>query len=369
MTTSKYPTVSVEEKIEQHKKFLERENRDRPLIGLISGWENITRYVTDTEKFFPKGDMKIEDLYFNRFLPMYRNYAQTLNKTDAIFNTITPLPFFPWSEAAMGCSIQYTGKNFWSKPMAHLKKTEDREAWIQTLSMELKFSRENQKPWLSLYGDFIKDLTDLFSESFPVSQTILRGPLDIAAAVLGDENMIYLFFDEPELMKKLLSVAADLYMEFIKIQESHIAPFFNGKVIGQYGIWTPGSNLRHQEDAMALLSPDLYREFVHPHDCTIAACTPYCLFHLHSSGMHLLDILLENENIRIFQVSKDEGVDIETILPGVKKIQERERCLIVKGRFRKHEAEVLRKVCSPKGFCIQAVVVNEKEADDFCSVF
>lgn len=361
--------MTVEEKIEQHEKFLDRENTDRPLIGLISGWENISRYVPDTESFFPKGNVKIEDLHFDRFLPMYRRYAKTLSNADVIFNTITPLPFFPWTEAAMGCCIRYTGKNFWSTPIAHLETTEGREAWIQTLSMESASSRENRKPWLSLYGDFIKDLTGHFSDDFPVSQTILRGPLDIAAAVLGDESMIYLFFDEPEFMKKLLSAAAGLYLEFVKIHETHLFPFSNGKVIGQYGIWTPGNNLRHQEDAMALLSPDLYREFVHPHDCTIAARTPYSLFHLHSSGMHLLDILLENEDIRIFQVSKDEGVDIETILPGVQKIQDRERCLIVKGRFRKHDAEVLRKVCNPKGLCIQAVIINETEADDFCSVF
>ena len=120
---------------------------------------------------------------------------------------------------------------------------------------------------------------------------------------------------------------------------------------------------------MALLSPTLYREFVHPKDCAIASAADYSLFHLHSSGLHLLDILLENEGIDIVQVSKDEGVALEPIIPSLLKIQESGKCLLLKGRLNRKDLQVLEKTLDFRGLCIQAVVLNPEDADDLKAVF
>lgn len=370
--------MSKEEKIERHKAFLQRKIVDRPLIGCIRGWENLSRYVQDTEAFFPKGKVSIEDLSCDRFLRMYQDYARTLNEQDDLYYTLEPLPFFPWTEAALGCPIEYTGKNFWSLPIEEAKEQDGRERWIDELWEEcVRISEgnvleivgrtqlhhgipERSRQWIDKYGEFLDFLAENFTEQYPIGQSILRGPLDMAAAVFGDENMLYLLFDQSLLMKKLLSVSTAVYLSFIEVQNARLRPFADGYVIGQYYVWTLGTCLRHQEDAMAMLSPDLYKEFVHSHDCAIASAAEYSLFHLHSTGLHLLDFLLENVGINIIQISKDEGVNLESILPSLKQVQEAEKCLILKGRLNREDMQVIMKFLDVRGLCIQAVVLDQK---------
>ncbi len=379
--------VSTEEKIERHKAFLQRKIADRPLIGWINGWENLSRYVQDTGAFFPKGEVSIDDLSCDRFLRMYQDYARTLNVQDDLYYTLEPLPFFPWTEAALGCPIEYTGKNFWSSSIEEAKKQDGLERWIDEIGEECARISEGNAPetigkapphqgipagsrqWITKYGEFLDFLAENFTEQYPIGQSILRGPLDMVAAALGDENMLYLFFDQPRLMKKLLSVSTAVYLSFIETQNARLRSFADGYVIGQYYVWTPGTCLRHQEDAMAMLSPDLYKEFIHSHDCAIASAAEYSLFHLHSTGLHLIDFLLENDGIRILQISKDEGVDLESILPSLQKVQEAEKCLILKGRLNREDLQIIRKCLDVRGLCIQAVLLNQAEADVVRSVF
>ena len=177
--------------------------------------------------------------------------------------------------------------------------------------------------------------------------------------------MIYLLFDQPALMKELLQIATEAFLEFVGIHRDCLPAFCHGYVIGSYYLWVPRRCLRLQEDAMALLSPDLYREFVHPIDCRIAAETEFTLFHLHSTGMHLLNTLLENKGVRILQFSKDEGVELGSVLPGLKKIQEAGKCLVLKGRLNREELQLLKRNLDFRGLCVQAVVRDQDEADQF----
>jgi hypothetical protein len=229
--------------------------------------------------------------------------------------------------------------------------------------------QETGPAWLGKYGAFLDFLSGHFSEQFPIGQSILRGPLDMAAAVFGEERMIYLFFDHPSVMKTFLDVATSIFLRFVTIQHERTPLFYQGSVIGSYYLWTPGTCLRLQEDAMALLSPTLYREFVHPMDCAIGSAADYSLFHLHSSGLHLLDILLENEGIDIIQVSKDEGVALEPIIPSLLKVQDSGKCLLLKGRLNRMDLQILSENLDFRGLCIQAVVLSQHEADDLNAVF
>ena len=352
----------IEEKIVQHRRFLERESADRPLIGCISGWEDLSRYVTDTETFFRKGRVDFRDLTWDHFLPMYSSYAASLLKSmprDDLFRTIEPLPFFPWTEAAAGCSVTYTGKNFWSSPAGNTSRHSDR----------IKIEADNRDSWAGKYGEFLSCLGSTFGGEHPVGQSILRGPVDVAAALFGDERLLYLFFDDAPLVRECLSAACDVFLAFIEVQKSRTPSYYGGSVIGQYYIWTPGTSLRFQEDAMALLSPSLYEEFVLPLDRKIAGAAEYSLFHLHSSGLHLLDFLLSIGEIDVFQVSKDEGVELEKVLPALLKIQKSERCVMLKGKLSDNDLLVIKERLDFSGLCIQAVVEGPEEADAVLGMF
>ncbi len=357
--------ITREKQIEHHRVFLDRKNVDRPLIGCIHGWENLSRYTKDTESFFPIGEVNIHDLSCVGFLPMYQEYATTLDVPDDMFRTLEPLPFFPWTEAAIGCPIKYTGKNFWSSPLFDTKSEKESEKLIDVI----KSFPEQSQPWLAKYGEFLDFLTGHFGDHYPIGQSILRGPLDMAAAAFGNENLLYQFFDQPDLVKEFLVIVTNIFLSFIDVQNKRLQPIDDGYVIGTYYIWTPGSCIRLQEDAMAMLSPELYYEFVHPYDCQIASSADYTLFHLHATGLHLLDAILQNEGVKIVQVSKDEGVELETILAHLQKIQDTEKCLLLKGRLTQDDLQLVRKGLDFRGLCVQLVVLNQKEAEEIIVTF
>ena len=364
----------MEEKIQKHLAFLQRKKGSSLLFGCIDGWENLSRYSSDTTAFFPSGVVDIKDITCERFKEMYCSYAATPGNPDALLRTLEPLPFFPWVEAAMGCTIQYTGMNFWSRPMVDHFTLQELEEYADAIQCGDKWPNHvclnmTRHSVLATYETCIDYLHERFSPSHPIGQTILRGPLDVAAAVLGDENLIYQFFERPVLVKKILAVAADLFLSFIAAQKRRMPAYANGYVIGTYYIWTPGTNIRLQEDAMSLLSPELYREFVYPLDCRIAAAADYTLFHLHASALHLLEILLETKNIRIFQISKDEGIELQSILAKLQMIQKAGNCLLLKGRFTLREAQLAVENLHPEGLCIQAVVLDDHEKDEIYTYF
>ena len=379
--------MEIHEKIALHKRFLERQKSDRPLLGCIRGWENVARYTGNTETFFPSGLVRFENIIFDRFLPMYELYAASLDEPDDLFRSLEPLPFFPWAEAAMGCPVHYSGKNFWSGPMIPpdspgaidplMEKMRMMDSALRKWGASSALLAPDAKPaapedvtsWLERHGGFLESLAEHFGDSFPIGQTILRGPLDLAAAAFGDENLLYQFYDRPAVVKEFLTIATGLFLSFIKMQERHGPRFAEGRVIGTYYIWTPGQCLRLQEDAMALLSPDLYLEFVHPHDCAIASAADYTLFHLHATGLHSLPALLQNSGIHILQVSKDEGIELKAILPQLQKIQQAEKCLLIKGRFSRTDWSLLKNELDPRGLCLQAVVHDETEANEFITAF
>jgi len=347
-------------KIQNHQSFLERKNDDRPLVGCIRGWENLSRYTDDTESFFPIGAVNIHDLSCDRFLPMYQEYAATLDEPDDWIRTLEPLPFFPWTEAAMGCPIRYTGKNFWSAPLIDLSSANDNKKLLDIMQR----IPETSQPWLEKYGEFLDFLIEHFGDRHPIGQSILRGPLDMAAAAFGDENLVYQFFDHAELVRNFLAIATQVFLSFIAVQHERLQTLNDGQVIGTYYLWTPGKNIRLQEDAMSLLSPELYRDFVHPLDRQIASSAEYTLFHLHATGLHLLDFILQNEGIKIVQVSKDEGVQLENILGHLQKIQAAKKCLLLKGRFDRQELELIKTRLDRRGLGVQAIVLNAEEAKE-----
>ena len=120
---------------------------------------------------------------------------------------------------------------------------------------------------------------------------------------------------------------------------------------------------------MALLSPDLYAEFVQPCDRKIASSAEFTVFHLHATGLFLLDYLLDNEGINVLQVSKDEGVELPGLLDSLHRIQEAGRCLILKGRVTPDDLEMIKRELDFRGLCIEAVVESPEEAESVCQAF
>lgn len=239
----------IAQKIDRHRKFLRYGETDRPIVGFfIGGWEGLNRYSDNSENLFPKGLISYEDITTDKFYQIYKNYSKNLLYDDDFVRTLEPVHLIPWAEAASGCPINFTGQNFWSEKIG-FEKTKER---IDNMPI-------SDNPWIKKYGEFIKFLACEFPD-FAIGQSILRGPLDIMCALVGDSETIYNLYDEPEFIKKGLSVFADVFNEFIRVQNMYAPKYFGGYGgIGFY-MWTPGNVCRIQEDAMALITPTHYDE-------------------------------------------------------------------------------------------------------------
>jgi len=92
----------------------------------------------------------------------------------------------------------------------------------------------------------------------------VRGPSDLACALLGAERATLALLEQPEAMQDLLERVTTIAEEFLKLQLLHLPLFREGTVIGQYEIWAPGKTVRLQEDFSTLYSPKLYVKFLQP---------------------------------------------------------------------------------------------------------
>jgi len=119
-----------------------------------------------------------------------------------------------------------------------------------------------------------------------------------------------------------------------------------------------------QEDAASLYSPDLYRRFVQSVDRYLARSFGSAFMHLHATSLFVLDAILEIEELHCLQMNyelKSGGPPIDELIPHLRKIQEAERCLILRGSF---EADELRRVAEgldPKGLYLYIMVESMDE--------
>ncbi|MDK2934181.1 MAG: hypothetical protein PWP27_1991 [Clostridiales bacterium] len=344
----------IAQRIDRHRRFLKYEETDRPIIGFyIGGWESLSRYSDNSESLFPKGLISYDDLTTDKFYEMYKNYAENLLYDDDFVRTLDPVPSIPWIEAACGCPINFTGKNFWSQKIGFEKTQESLD------NMPI-----SDNPWIKKYGEFVKFLASEFPD-YAIGQSILRGPLDVMCALVGDSETIYNLYDEPEFIKKGLRIFSDVFNEFIRIQNMYTPKYHDGYGIGQFYMWTPGTVCRIQEDSMALITPGHYDEYVYEADVKITSETEYSLYHVHATGMFIMDKIVRNKNLSIVQVSKDEGnTKLSDLIDGMETIQNAGISVLIKGRFDKDDIDLMRKRLDKRALALGCVVDSIKEADE-----
>lgn len=344
----------IAQKLDRHNRFLNCGETERPIIGFyIGGWEGLSRYAENSESLFPKGLINAEDLTIEKFHEMYANYSRNLLYEDDFVRTLEPVPSIPWTEAACGCPIQFTGKNFWSQKIGFEKTLQS------TDNITI-----GGNPWIEKYSEFLKYLASEYPD-YAIGQSILRGPLDVLCALVGESETIYNFYDEPEFTKSSLGKLADVFNEFVRVQVEHTPKYFGGHGLGQFFMWIPGNACRIQEDAMALLTPKLFDEFVYDVDVKITEPTEYSLYHVHATGMFVMDKIVRNKNISIVQVSKDEGnTKLSDLIEGMKTVQKAGKSVLIKGKLDRDDIEMLRTQLDRRALALGCVVSSRKEADD-----
>lgn len=170
--------------------------------------------------------------------------------------------------------------------------------------------------------------------------------------------------EEPENAARFLSEMGDVFVTFTQEAWKRIPRYLGGCFDAQYRIWAPGTIARMQEDAIAVLSPALYEEFLQPVDRKVAAAFDNPFMHLHATSMIVLDELLAVKEIKAFEINHDiGGPPIEWLIPHLQKVQAAGVPLILRGEFKPDEIRKIMDSLEPEGLYIYTIVKDRKETD------
>jgi hypothetical protein len=352
-------SANIETKIRRAQAFWNRDPFDRPMISFsLGGWFPLQSYSA-MERLRGKGRLQPEMIRPEDLFADYDRLIGNFDRVkDDVVRAVAPVPPFPWFEAMLGVPVEVGNESIWA-----------REGGFDYADMDrLDFSPQN--PWRRKYLELVAALTDRYRGRIPVGQPILRGSSDMVASLRGSQQMIFDFYDSPDLFRKLAGKCTDLIIELVKEQHGITGSFAGGTVIEQFALWAPGEIVRMQEDASALFSPNLYVNLLQNEDRKQAAAFPFSLIHLHASSLHLIDRIADIAELRCIQINKDMGgTEIEREIPFFKAVQAREKSLLIRGKLTLQDLALLRKALSPRGLYLQTVVESPEEAKSLGEFF
>jgi hypothetical protein len=261
------------------------------------------------------------------------------------FATRAPYGRVPWVEAILGCPIRAT---IIGGSMRTRSFITDWGAWKRR-------DRGRGQAWFDLLKLLTERLVERSQGRYAVVHTLMRGPTDLAEAVLGPEFMSLSMYDSPTALRGFLEEVTQTFIEILQAQLERI-PTIEGGYVHPYGVWAPGTVVRTQCDATAFLSARQYAEWFLPYDQRISAAVDYALIHLHSCSLHTVEPLLQVERPQAIQVTLETGDAAPTLQEMVPTFQRilAVRPLIVDGPLTPVEVHSLREELPADGLYIRA---------------
>jgi len=295
---AKYPwKKSIEERVELFKQFYERKN-ERPLLGFFYGSEfPVHRY--NAAKTIPQGrpltpddfpaDPYLDD--FDRLFDIHEECGGDFIYSASIYWGI------PWIEASLGCPVilkDYTSGSIYAEKLTFLKSPDDIP----------DFSFNNQ--WVRKGIEFLEKAVKRSNGRWPLATTRMRGIADLLSLLYGDANFIFALIEKPDEVMAISEKLTRFWISFGKMQLERIPLYHGGVGSFYYNAWAPAGTIWHQEDAAALLSPELYEHYIKPWDVEIVNSFDNCIMHQHSNGYFPYNHYLEM-NFTALELHIDQG--------------------------------------------------------------
>ncbi len=341
--------AAINRLIKRHKAFWEMDEAEKPLIKL-SPYTSLTRqglplrggrFAVDNVRLTPE----IVDV---KAVAEWQEVPEKPVEGD-LFTSVAPFGLC-WTEAAVGCPIRMSVGSVWADPFLESLGDVD----------NLQFNPRN--PWLLKLNELTNLLVEKTRGRSYVTQTLLRGPIDMAAAALGYQRLCVELYRNPDEVEKLLSVCTETFIETAKTHLSTIPQCREGFISG-YEIWAPGSTVRSQTDNSVLLSPSTYVKHVLPYDRRVLQAFKYPVVHTHQPCMsQVVQPLIEAQELKALQFSLDRpnGPPVSDMIPLMRMVQE-EKPLIITGPITENELKLMLQTLSPKGLCLNTSVWTEEE--------
>ena len=256
-------------------------------------------------------------------------------------------PYFPipWVEAILGVPIRTTIQG------GSMRARDQIQSWDEWDFDAPHFHQD----WFDLLIRFLDLLAERRGRTHAITQSLMRGPSDLAEAVLGPELMCLSLYDHPSELHRFLDTVTDHFIRVLHAQLDHI-PRIEGGVVNPFGVWSPGTVVRNQCDATAFLSADHYAEWFLPYDLRIWRSVDFSIQHIHSNSLHTVDVLLAQELPHAIQVTLDiqpAGPPVEKIIPTLRRILSA-KPLILEGWMTDDEVRLVRSELPANGFSLSA---------------
>jgi hypothetical protein len=334
-----------------HEAFLNLEPVERPLLGFWrGGYYPAEQFPAGAAGWREGRELQPADAAFAPFAPDYETLFRLHRQVDDDFFYVGSAYWgIPWMEAILGCPVFAAGANCRA------------EACLAELTALPPVNLETN-PWFQALRRFTEELVTFAAGRFPVCPPLLRGPGDCASAMLGGLPFVMGFHDDPVRTGRLLARISRTRLAVTRALQEIIPPWHDTHAAGGYPskLWCRRPVAYAQEDSAALLSPDLFRQFllpVHREPCRAAEVN---FIHLHSSCLYPVDILLENRCYDVLEINLDHpggsSPALPELLPAFRKIQAARIPLLLWGELSPGEWHTLRNELSPVGLSLQPIV-------------
>lgn len=288
--------IPIEDRISNLNDWFYKRNK-RPLLGFYLDSQYPLHRYKGSRKHIPDGIVKPENVVVEDFFEdcdrLYELYEEAGG--DLVWSAA---PFFglPWVEASLGCRVV-------ANHAAGSTRSEPPENIAECIS-NIEFSEEN--PWVRKLAEFIYKLNRYSKGRYPVGVTLMRGISDLLSAFFGGEGFLFKIYDSPDEMLDLADKLADYWISFGKFMMNRLELFHGGTGCFFYSVWCPGRTIWMQEDAAALLSPEMYGRFIHPFVLKIIGHFEHTVMHLHPSRFMPVDYLA-GSRLGVLEIHVDKG--------------------------------------------------------------
>ena len=337
--------------LERHQGFWDRTPCERPLARLDTAPVRIdfpaVECVYGTHGGKAIGPDRAD---VDRFLSCVDRDAVTPPGEADLFDVLPPYGRIPWLEAIAGCRVipEPISDSIWSyEPEVLLcepRHIEPNLGWLDALIRQTE--RLNSDDGLPC----------------PTCQALLRGPGDVAEALVGAQVLFSAIADEADWLEEFLAACTDLFIRAARAQLDRIEALWDG-YFNFFGLWSPEPCVRIQEDVQAILSPAQYHRWLRPCLERIVSEFPYSMFHIHSGSLNMVDEVISVPGLSALEVAVDEPPYAPAITEQVDifaRVLERIP-LLVEGRMSPTELDALARELKPDGLALRlASVVRER---------
>jgi len=252
----------------------------------------------------------------------------------------------------IGCIPEFKDDTIWYHPS-------EKNEWEHLNAIEID---QNNKYW-QIAKNFAAKATEKNNNNYFINDAGLFSGLDIIASIRGTQQLLLDLIEKPEEVKKFNEFITRAFKYFHDGLYSIISAKQEG-MIGFLPIWCNKKSATLQCDFSAMISPQMFEEFVIPELISSAKHIDNVIYHLDGpDAVKHLDILLDIEEIDAIQWVPGKGSPpTSEWIPMLKKIQEKKKSICLHPESI-DEGEKLLIELEPEGMLIFINTDSEEEAD------